>query len=317
MKTSVFTTLALALAACSVQAQEFTFGINTGYATVQGTDRSLAMRGAGVNPKGVEKAAGAKFASVSTRVVEDINFKAGSHTPLGINLGLKLGDNSFVLDYMSTSKTTRQTEVGPNLVWGSFGPGGSADRIDGQSKLEAVVLDLKWMRPLATVGSASFGYELGLRYGSWTASTGSVIDALPDGTNSEQFFNKAKTAAYGFTFGLNTRYELTKSLWLSAGVTCAMLQGDIRGVFQMGNGDDGWRMITNKGNHRSFQQLDYRVRLNMAFTKQLSGYLGCEMRDFGKVTADSQQPMLAVYNAEPNRGWGSLNGVTAGLSFTF
>lgn len=312
MKTASFTTLALALAACSVQAQEFTLGLNTGYATLQGTDRTLGMRGAGMGAK----LAGAQSAPAVTDTVETINYKTGSHTPLGINLGLKVGDNGFVLDYMSTSKTERQTEVGPGLIWGGFGPGGSANRIDAQSRMEAVVLDLRWIRPLATLGSASFGYELGLRYGSWSAETGSVINALPDGTYAQQFLNKAKTEAYGLTFGLNTRYDLTKSLWLSAGVTFAMLQGDVRGEFQMGNELSG-ELLANKGNHRSYQQMDYRLRLNMAFTKQLSGYLGCEMRDFGKVTADSQQPLLAIYNAEPNRGWGSLNGVTAGVSFTF
>lgn len=312
MKSAACTTLALALAAACAHAQEFSVSLNTGYSKVQATPKNLAYRGGvGSGPKAVSMMAPAVVSEMDV-----VTFDNGVQVPLGLNLCMKMGDNSFALDVMTTSKTTTQTELGPNLTFGSPVMGGRVDRIDGENEQKAWVADLVWSRPLATLGAASFGYQLGVRYGSWTANTMTTIDTLPNGNYSMRISNAAKTEAYGLLFGLNTRYNFSPRLWFTADLNLAVLQGDVEGVLQMGDPVQV-QQVTNTSRERSYRQMDVRVRLNLAVTKKLGAHLGYEMRDFGQVTADAQVPMFAMYNVEPNRGWGSLNGFTAGVSYTF
>ena len=254
--------------------------------------------------------------SGSSTTVSALNLNYDRHTPLSVELGWAQGENDFSLDFMSTKKDTDRTERGPNLI---YPIGNSVSRLDGQSKLEAQVIDLLWRRNFAKAGNTSFAWGLGLRYGSFKNQNTTRIYQLPGETLQGTLETTGESKAYGLITGLESRTKFSPRWGVSSSLRLAFLDGTVKGTLrQQVVSPSGSAVISNEDVNRLLFQTDFKLRLNVQLVSGLEGHVGYEYRDFNQASTEAFSDntfILPVFF--PNTKGFALSGFTVGLAYRF
>lgn len=239
----------------------------------------------------------------------------GTHTPIGLSLGLKHGDNSFTLDYFGSSKK-EATPFSYTVSGTSSGYGISGyDTGNTDTKLEASIVDLKWKHFIGAGNHGTFNTTLGLRVAEFKGRLSQRSYQLATPTNWGEASYDQKTSTYGLLAGFGYSYPLSESFSVGMDLTFAFLQGD-----DEANWDRNYYSWTvpqhwdGKAKNQTYSQQDFSAHVDWKIVRGIELSLGYRYQNYGKVNKEIAYPMWGSY--EINGGWG-LSGVQLGVAFTF
>ncbi len=237
-------------------------------------------------------------------------------TPFTLTLGITQGADDFSLEVFSSKKTSSRVDRGAG---GSISYiGATANRIDSSTRLESQVVDLDWRHRVAEVGSTTFKWSMGLRYGSFKNEAPVTLYNTPGETPTNTITLKGESSAFGLTTGLEAHTQLADRFWFEGGVKVAFLEGSLKGSFRI---DDLTPPVTSNIDYQQsekvhlFQTQAY-ARVGMNFMRGFDGYVGYEIRTFDPASAESQYPGALGSQVHQTKGFG-LAGFTLGATYRF
>jgi len=258
-----------------------------------------------------------------------VTYDMKSKTPLQLDLGVKNGDDDFVLSYWQGKANGDGTFVAPtggnDYYYGPY-----ADFLNqvgmsqGKSEVKAHTLDLSWIRTFVKSDKGSLAFSLGLR--EFKIERHMFLDQW-DTSLQHMGYDQidATSKGFGLTAGLNGSYTFTERLWLDGGFKLAMVNG--KNDFFYGetyypsynsNTANPYLMVGMDGAKATSVQMDAEVKLNMNFVAGLDGFVGYRMKSFQNVLGNDSGTTYGYENV-PVFGATTVgfNGVIAGVAYRF
>ncbi len=241
-----------------------------------------------------------------------IDFPYDRHTPLTLSFGWTAGQEELALDLFSTSKKSSATERGTNLGYASS----TYSRIDGETKLEAMVFDAAWRHHLARNGSMDLAFSAGVRYADLKHENHQLLYGTPGETLQYDLTTQSKGKAYGLTTGLHGRAGLGEKAWVKAGATLAFMEDTVTNHASIINtpSTGAGIQVNFADGHRHLTQSEAYLQMGTDFGSHVQAYLGYEWRQFGKESLGLSGPPIP--NLPFVLGFG-LAGFTLGVTLRF
>lgn len=255
-----------------------------------------------------------------------------SKTPLQLDLGIKNGDDDFVLSYWAGKAKGNGTFVAP-VAANSYYYGPYADYLNqlgmshGQSEVKAHTLDLSWARTFVKGDKGSLAFSLGLR--EFKIERHMLLDQWDTTTPTMRHMGYDKIDAtskgFGLTAGLSGRYTFTDRVWLDGGFKLAMINGK-NDFFYGESYDPAYNanyasplvQVGLNGAKATSVQMDSEVKLNVNFVAGFDGFIGYRMKSFQNVLGNDSGSTYG-YNNVPVFGatTAGFNGVIVGAAYRF
>jgi hypothetical protein len=238
-------------------------------------------------------------------------------TPLSLTVGITQGADDFTLEVFSSKKKSSRVDRGASGTFSYIGT--SATRLDSNTNLEAQVVDLDWRHRVAVVGSTTFTWGMGLRFGSFKHEAPVTIYNTPGETPINTVTVKGESSAFGLSTGLEAHTQISDRFWFEGGLKVAFLEGNVKGSLRI---DDLTPPVTSNidyqqsGEKVHLFQTQAHARLGMNFMRGFDGYVGYEIRTFDPASTQFQYPGPLGLQIHQVKGFG-LAGVTLGATYRF
>ncbi len=273
----------------------FTLGVNTGLMKVNNHSPLVV----------------ASFSNPTARTSSNVFAEYGDHTPIGLDLSFRSGDNAFSLNYFSSSKKKSSTFsiLPPYSGSGISGYGvGNTD-----AKAEDSIIDVTWKHYVSVGNHGTFNTLMGLRSGDFKNT---VYQRSYSPTNTNQWSQLEianKTSAYGLLVGAGYSYPFNDSLSVGCDLTFGFLQGSDKSDFTNSSYNAAASFYNSEAKDQAYTQQDMALHLDWKVLAGLKLSWGYRYMDFGKVNKTN---IIGVFYFDSPGGWG-LSGFTFGASYTF